>query len=159
MARISSQPPTVFRKTMIGWTLFLRSKGKTAGVMLMGSKSVQKGARAEREVMSLLRECGYPVERGGTQSFGQRPDLYGLDHVHLEVKRAECARIWEWMRQSQEDAARFGDGWPTVIFRRSRSDWMVCMTLSDWLQLYGRAHNCKCGGACSAAETGEKAQK
>lgn len=121
----------------------------------MGSKSVQKGARAEREVMSILKEHGYPVERGGTQSFGERPDLYGLDHVHLEVKRAECARIWEWMEQSREDAARFGDGWPTVIFRRSRSDWLICMQLSDWLTLYERAMSCKCGGHCSSAETGE----
>lgn len=109
--------------------------------------------------MAILRERGYPVERGGTQSFGQRPDLYGLDLVHLEVKRAECARIWEWMEQSERDSQRFQDGWPTVIFRRSRSAWLICMTLSDWLQLYGRAHNCKCGGACSAAETGEEAQK
>lgn len=120
----------------------------------MGSKSVQKGARAEREIMAIFRERGYPVERGGTQSFGQRPDLYGLDHVHLEVKRAECARIWEWMEQSREDAARFGDGWPTVIFRRSRSDWLICMQLSDWLSLYERAMSCKCGGTCSAAKSG-----
>lgn len=121
----------------------------------MGSKSVQKGARAEREVMSVLRERGYPVERGGTQSYGQRPDLYGLDDVHLEIKRAETARIWEWMQQSKQDAARFGDGWPTVIFRRSRSDWLICMQLSDWLTLYEMAHKCQCGGRCSEAKSGE----
>lgn len=102
----------------------------------MGSKSVQKGARAEREVMSILKERGYPVERGGTQSFGQRPDLYGLDGVHLEVKRAECARIWEWMEQSERDATKFGDGLPAVFFRRSRSPWMVTMKLSDWIKIY-----------------------
>lgn len=113
-----------------------------------GRSSARKGANGEREVMAILRERGYPVERGGTQSFGQRPDLYGLDHVHLEIKRAECARIWEWMQQSRKDAARFGDGWPTVIFRRSRSDWLICMGLEDWLTLYERA--------CSAAKPGEK---
>lgn len=121
----------------------------------MGSKSVQKGARAEREVQNILREHGFDVQRGGTQSYGQRPDLCGMDHVHLEVKRSECARIWEWMRQSQEDAARFGDGWPTVIFRRSRSDWLICMQLSDWLTLYEMAHKCQCGGACSSAKSGK----
>lgn len=119
----------------------------------MSAKSTRKGANGEREVMSILREHGYSVERGGTQSYGQRPDLYGMDHVHLEVKRAEKSKIWEWMLQAQEDSARFGDGWPTVIFRRSRSDWLVCMQLSDWLALYERAHNCKCGGRCDRQNT------
>lgn len=121
----------------------------------MGAKSSRKGANGEREVMSILREHGYPVERGGTQSFGQRPDLYGLDGVHLEIKRAEITRIWEWMQQSKRDSQRFQDGWPTVIFRRSRSDWLICMELSDWLALYDWAHNCKCGGHCSSAKTVE----
>lgn len=119
----------------------------------MSGRSTRKGANGEREVMGILRERGYPVERGGTQSFGQRPDLYGLDGVHLEIKRAECARIWEWMQQSKQDAAKFKDGWPTVIFRRSRSDWLICMELNDWLDLYERAHKCQCGGACSAAKS------
>lgn len=109
----------------------------------MGRSSTRKGADGEREVMALLRERGYPIERGGTQSFGARPDLFGLKGVHLEVKRCETAKIWEWMQQSKEDAARFGDGWPTVIFRRSRSDWLICMELSDWLCLYERATSCK----------------
>lgn len=115
----------------------------------MGSRSARKGACGEREVASILREHGFPVMRGGTQSFGELPDLYGMDGVHLEIKRAENARIWEWMQQSTQDAAKFGDGWPTVIFRRSRSDWLVCMTLSDWLALYERAMTCKCSGHCN----------
>lgn len=90
--------------------------------------------------MSILREYGYPVERGGTQSYGQRPDLYGLDGVHLEIKRSERAQIWDWMEQSQRDARRFGDGAPVVIFRRSRSPWLACMGLTDWLTLYRAAH-------------------
>lgn len=93
--------------------------------------------------MTIFRERGYPVERDGTQSYGRRPDLYGLDGIHLEIKRAECARIWEWMQQSRGDAARFGDGWPTVIFRRSRSDWLICMELKDWLTLYERSQGCQ----------------
>ena len=102
----------------------------------MGVKSARKGAAGEREVMAILRDHGYPVERGGTQSFGQRPDLYGLDGVHLEIKRAERAQVWAWMEQSQKDAQRFGDGVPTVIFRRSRSKWLICMELSDFLTFY-----------------------
>lgn len=102
--------------------------------------------------MAILREHGYPVERGGTQSYGERPDLYGMDGVHLEVKRSERAQIWEWMRQSEDDSKRFGDGVPTVIFRRSRSKWLICMELSDWLNLY-RGRGCKCGGRCSESKS------
>ena len=105
----------------------------------MGVKSARKGAAGEREVMAILRDHGDPVERGGTQSFGQRPDLYGLDGVHLEIKRAERAQVWAWMEQSQKDAQRFGDGVPTVIFRRSRSKWLICMDLSDFLTFYQAA--------------------
>lgn len=53
--------------------------------------------------MAILREHSYPVERGGTQSYGARPDLYGLDSVHLEIKRSERAQVWAWMEQSQGD--------------------------------------------------------
>lgn len=116
-----------------------------------GRKSTRKGADGEREVMAILREHGYPVERGGTQSYGQRPDLFGLPNIHIEVKRSECARIWDWMEQSKEDSRRFGDGVPTVIFRRNRSDWLICMELSGWLDLYKR-HECKCGGHCNGGE-------
>ena len=106
---------------------------------MSGRSSARKGAQGELEVMSILRERGFHVERGGTQSYGARPDLYGLDSVHLDIKRSETTKIWEWMRQSKQDAARFGDGWPTVIFRRSRSDWLICMELKNWLELYKRA--------------------
>ena len=106
---------------------------------MSGRSSARKGADGEREVMRLLQERGYSIERGGTQSFGQQPDLSGLDNIHMEIKRTETSKIWEWMEQSVRDAQRFGDGWPTVIFRRSRSNWLICMQLSDWLDLYERA--------------------
>ena len=61
--------------------------------------------------------------------------------------RAERAQVWAWMEQSQKDAQRFGDGVPTVIFRRSRSKWLICMELSDFLTFY------------QAAESGENRKK
>ena len=117
----------------------------------MGSRSTRKGTDGEREVAAILREHGFHVERGGTQSYGQRPDLYGLNNIHLEIKRSETTKIWEWMEQSRRDAARFNDGAATVIFRRSRSDWLVCMELSDWLTLYQQAVTCKCGENCQGS--------
>ena len=118
----------------------------------MGSKSQRKGRAAELELARLLQGYGYPVEAGRAQSYGEVPDLSGLPGVHIECKRAEALRLSEWMAQAKRDAQRFNDGWPTVIFRRSRSPWMVCMELSDWLSLYRQAQGCKCGGHCSAAE-------
>lgn len=55
----------------------------------MGAKSQRKGADGERELAALLREYGYPIERGGSLSFGEVPDLTGLPGVHIEVKRVE----------------------------------------------------------------------
>ena len=85
---------------------------------------------------ALLREYGYPVERGGSLSFGEVPDLTGLPGVHIECKRAEQLRPYSWLEQAERDAVRFGDGLPAVFFRRSRSPWLVVMKLGDWLELY-----------------------
>ena len=45
---------------------------------MAGRSSQRKGADGERELAALLREYGYPVERGGSLSFGEVPDLTGL---------------------------------------------------------------------------------
>lgn len=118
----------------------------------MGAKSQRKGRHAELELAHILRGYGYLVEAGRAQSYGEVPDLSGLPGVHIECKRAEALRLSEWMEQSERDAAKFGDGLPAVFFRRSRSPWCVVMKLEDWMAIY----KARCGGHCSAAETGEK---
>ena len=109
---------------------------------MAGRSSQRKGADGERELAALLREYGYPVERGGSLSFGEVPDLTGLPGVHIECKRAEQLRPYDWLEQAERDAARFG-GMPAVFFRRSRSPWLVVMKLEDWIQVYnsGDLHN------------------
>ena len=102
----------------------------------MGAKSTRKGADGERELAAMLREYGYPVERGGSLSFGEVPDLTGLPGVHIECKRAEQLRPYDWMAQAERDAVRFGDGLPAVFFRRSRSPGLVVMKLEDWIDFY-----------------------
>lgn len=124
----------------------------------MSVKSTRKGKTGELEVMHILREHGYHVKRGGTQSFGQQPDLYGLEGVHIEVKRQEAVNLSAALAQAEADAQKFGDGLPTVFHRANRKPWTVSMPLDAWLQLYAKT-TCRCGGHCSAAETGEKAQK
>ena len=117
------------------------------GVIPTARKSQRKGADGERELAALLREYGYPVERGGSLSFGEVPDLSGLPGVHIEVKRVERLNVPEAMKQAMRDADKFHDGAPTLFHRRSREPWLVTMRLPDWLALYDRQ---------KAAETDER---
>lgn len=103
---------------------------------MSGKQSQSKGKRGEVELVELLRREGFPVVRGASQSYGHEPDLSGLPGVHVECKRNERLNIWEAMEQSERDADRFQDGFPSVFFRRNRSHWLVTMRLTDWLHLY-----------------------
>ena len=102
--------------------------------------SCRKGADGERELAALLRDEGYSIERGGTQSYGTVPDLTGLPGIHIECKRVEKLNVLEAMKQSIRDAAHFRDGKPALFHRRSRSPWLVTMLFTDWIQLYKEAH-------------------
>ncbi len=102
--------------------------------------SCRKGADGERELAELLEQEGYPVERGGTESYGTKPDLYGLPDIHIEVKRVEKLNISEAMEQSIRDSERFRDGAPTVFHRRNRKPWLVTMQFTDWIQLYRKSY-------------------
>ena len=89
----------------------------------MGGKSQRKGADGERELAAVLREYGYSIQRGGSLSFGEIPDLAGLPGIHIECKRVERLNVPEAMRQAVRD---------------SREPWLVTMRLADWMALYGR---------------------
>ena len=101
----------------------------------MGKMSTRKGADGERELAAVLRAYGYDIERGGTMSFGERPDLSGLPGVHIEVKRVERLDMSGAMAQAARDAERFHDGAPVVFHRKSRSPWLVTMRLTDFMKL------------------------
>lgn len=105
--------------------------------------SSRKGADGERELSAILEAAGYHTERGGSESFGSAPDLFGLPGIHIEVKRAEKLNILEAMKQAIRDSEKFHDGWPTVFHRRNRQPWLVTMLLTDWIKLYkaGRGNN------------------
>lgn len=103
-----------------------------------GAKSQRKGRAGELELCRILQGHGYDVEPGRALSYGTSPDLTGLPGVHIECKRAEQLRPYDWMAQAERDAVRFGDGLPAVFFRRSHSPWLVAMRLEDWMELYAR---------------------
>ena len=101
----------------------------------MGRSSQRKGADGERELVGILQQYGYPVERGGSETYGTVPDLTGLPGIHIECKRVERLNVPEAMKQSIRDAERFRDGVPTVFHRRNREPWLVTMRLEDWIIL------------------------
>jgi len=53
-----------------------------------------------------------------------------MDGYHLEVKYQETIRIWDYLKQAEEQAE--GNNIPVVIFRRNRTPWYVCEKLVDW---------------------------
>ena len=107
----------------------------------MAKTSQRKGATGERELAALLQEYGYPVERGGSLTFGEVPDLVGLPGVHIEVKRVERLNVLEAYQQAVRDAQRFQDGVPVLFHRRNRSPWLVTMELGDWVEFYQALDN------------------
>ena len=107
-------------------------------MVLTGKSSQRKGRAAEIELSRILQGYGYDVQPGRAASYGTTPDISGLPGVHVEVKRCEQFRPYDWLEQAQRDAVRFGDGLPAVFFRRNRFPWLVVMKLEDWLVLYDR---------------------
>lgn len=100
-----------------------------------GRAARNKGAAAERELSHILEAYGYPVHRG--KVFYGESDLVGLPGIHPEVKRQERLNLYQAMEQAEREAAKRGDGMPTVFHRRDRGEWMVSMKLSDWIKIYG----------------------
>lgn len=104
---------------------------------MTGRSSQRKGAAGERELAARLRDYGYEIERGGSLSFGEVPDLVGLPGVHIEVKRVERLNVPEAMQQAVDDSQRFKDGMPALFHRRNRQPWLVTLRLDDFMKLYG----------------------
>lgn len=102
----------------------------------MGKASQRKGADGERELAGKLQEYGFEIQRGGSLSFGEVPDLVGLPGVHIECKRVERLNVPEAMQQAIADSERFGDGIPALFHRRNRQPWFVTLRLEDFMALY-----------------------
>lgn len=104
--------------------------------MTINSRS--KGKRGELELAAYLREAGYPSTKRGQQFKGgvDSPDVVceGLsEEFHLECKRVEKGSLYDWLLQAKTDAA--GGKIPLVVHKRNRKDWVVILTLDDFLAL------------------------
>ena len=94
-----------------------------------------KGAGGERELAKKLREYGYDCRRGQQFSGANGDaDVVGLPGIHIECKRVERLNLEDAMAQSRRDA-REGEI-PVVMHRKTRSPWLVTMTLEDWIEIY-----------------------
>ena len=102
----------------------------------MGRSAQAKGRRAELELAQYLRDHGHiEAKPGSPASYGTEPDVTGLPGLHIECKRHERLEIGRWYEQSQRDAAKMQDGRPVVIYRQNRKDWMILLSLSDFLEV------------------------
>lgn len=99
------------------------------------TNSKAKGARGERELSSKLKEYGYNARRG-QQYCGANgdADVIGLKGVHIECKRVQALNLYNAMAQAKHDAKQ-GEI-PTVFHRKNNCEWLVTMTLDDWIKLY-----------------------
>jgi len=101
------------------------------------TNSKAKGARGERELSSKLKEYGYQTRRG-QQYCGANgdADVIGLEGIHIECKRVEKLNIYDAICQAKADAKQ--EELPTVFHRKDRSEWLVTMTLEDWMKIYAK---------------------
>lgn len=99
----------------------------------MNSRS--KGKRGELELVHKLKEFGYGCRRG-QQFCGANgdADVVGLPGIHIECKRNERLNIYDAMAQAKHDANP--EELPTVMHRKNNCEWLVTMTLDDWMRLY-----------------------
>ena len=105
----------------------------------MSKASREKGKRGEREWALYCRDQGYDCHRtaqyrGNTGAAG---DVEGLPGIHMEVKRTEALRPWDYMDQAARDAGEAGKGQlPIVAWKKNNHKWMVLMKAEDWFELY-----------------------
>lgn len=104
----------------------------------MGGKfSRDKGKRFEREIASVLKDYGYDAKRTAQNcgKSGDAADVVGLNGIHIECKRCEQIKIYDWMAQSIRDSAGTGRK-PAVFFRKNNCETLVTMRLADWIEIY-----------------------
>lgn len=97
--------------------------------------SRQKGKRGELELSHKLQEYGYDTRRG-QQYCGANgdADVVGLPNIHIECKRVQNLNLYNAIKQAQNDAN--SNELPTVFHRKDRQEWLVTMTLEDWMKIY-----------------------
>ena len=104
--------------------------------------SKAKGAKGERELSNKLKEYGFDTRRG-QQYCGANgdADVVGLANIHIECKRVQALNLYNAISQAKSDAKE--NEFPTIFHRKDRCEWLVTMTLDDWIKLYKESEYCK----------------
>lgn len=99
--------------------------------------SKDKGKRGELELSAFLRERGYEQARRGQQysGGGDSPDVVGVDGAHIECKRTEHCKPYDFVAQARNDSAGTGR-LPIVAFRRNRGEWLAILDLGEMIDLF-----------------------
>jgi hypothetical protein len=99
-----------------------------------------KGARAEREVVAIFRDAGWPDAKrthDGNAQVGRGDIAGGPAGFHVEVKRHERLSVPAAFRQIRRDAPE--GFYPLLVHRPSREVWMATLELRTLLVLLKRA--------------------
>lgn len=106
---------------------------------MAGKSSLDKGKRAEREIVKLLQPVVTKVyqaagkevislERNLMQSHKGGYDIAGLDWLAPEVKHHETLQVSRWWSQTVMQAGK--DRVPVLFYRQSRRAWSVRIRVS-----------------------------
>lgn len=97
--------------------------------------SRNKGAKGERELAKVLRQYGYDCRRGVQYSGANGDaDVVGLPGIHIECKRVERLNIQDAVDQAKRD--KQDDEIPAVFHRKNNCEWLVTLTLDDFMKIY-----------------------
>jgi len=102
----------------------------------MSRRERDKGAAAEREIIGIFRNAGWPnVERtsNGRVQSGRGDIAHGPEGCHVECKRQERLNVPAALAQVRGDADPLDI--PILVHRPSRSVWMATLPLDDLLPL------------------------
>lgn len=102
----------------------------------MGRSQREKGARGERLLARALRDEGYNCRRTAQYcgQSGDASDVVGLPGIHIECKFVERLNVREALRQAKRDAKP--GLLPGVFHKTSNAEWLVTMSLSDFMKIY-----------------------
>lgn len=100
----------------------------------MSRSEQRKGVDGEAEVRRMYQLAGAEIK--GLE-YGGDWMAFGLGTPqHVEVKRQEIARPWQWYEKAAAEAV--AGSMPVVPFRRSRSPWLALVPLGDLLDTLNR---------------------
>ena len=100
----------------------------------MSAFSRRKGAAGEREFINTFLRPFWPKAcRNIDQYSDDKRDCLNVAGCHWQIKRQETTKVWEWIAQTEDEAAP--TDLPIVAFRRNRSKWYCVVEAEELIAL------------------------